>query len=152
MEIKSLNPSQFVKLKKSLLQFVISHGERKITSRAIQWIKELEPLKLDQPGYFLLIAAEEKKLLGLTAVANYGTEESFVVVHKRERQQGISQEMIKFLFQQIDKIYGRVSLDNIPSIKMCLSMGMVGFKLVEGPTGKPTMWFARGNWNPKDVE
>lgn len=152
MEIIRVDPAMWSKIKDRVVRFIQKYGEGRITRKAIRWLKELNGEHLQKNGTFILIAAEEKKILGVIAVSNYGIDQSVVVVNPEVRQRGVGKTMIQHLLEHAEKLYGRVALDNIPSLKMCFSIGMVGFKLVEGPTGKPTLWLGLGNWKKEDVE
>jgi hypothetical protein len=43
-------------------------------------------------------------------------------------------------------------MDNIPSLKLCFSIGMVAFDLFTGVTGKPTLWLGIGKWDREEVK
>lgn len=153
MEYLELSPIQLEKYRTRLVQFIQQHGDNRITYRAMRWLKALDADQLLlQEGTAIIAATSDKQLRGIIIIADYGREESFVVVHRDHRTMNIASSLIQKYLEGKDKLYGRVALDNIPSMKMCLSNGMVGFKLTEGPTGKPTMWFGMGNWRKEDIE
>lgn len=153
MNYIELTPNQLRKHRDVLIRFIKIHGDNRITHRAIQWLRtfDAEQLRLHE-GTVVYVAMDGKLLCGLVVIANYGIDESFVVVHKDYRHQSIATDLIQKFFTTREKVYGRVALDNIPSIKMCFANGMVAFALTEGPTGKPTLWFGYGNWSKEDVE
>jgi len=151
MRFLYLTEEQLEKHRKAIVDFIRYHGEKRITHQAIKWVTEMSTEDLKRPGTAVIVAVEGKVLCGMIAVSNYGIDESIVIVHRNYRQQNIGIQLINHLLAVIDKLYGRVSLDNIPSLKMCFAIGMVGFKLIEGPTGKPTMWMGIGNWNKEDI-
>ncbi|MEW9670693.1 GNAT family N-acetyltransferase [Ammoniphilus sp. 3BR4] len=152
MLIKQITPESLPKVRQRLIRFLKSHGDKRITKQGIRWLEGLNEAEVLHPGNVILVCIEDKKLTGLIAVSDYGRQESYVAVHQdyRQRQTGVT--LIEELMKRIDKAYGRVALDNVPSLKMCFAMGMVGFKLVTGPTGKPTLWLGLGNWKKEDVE
>ncbi|RXT04810.1 N-acetyltransferase [Ammoniphilus sp. CFH 90114] len=152
MEIKQITPDTLPKVRQRLIQFLRLHGDKRITKQGIRWLQRLKSEEVMLPGNVILIAIEDKIMTGLIAVADYGRAESYVAVHKRYRQKQTGVTLIQELMRRIDKAYGRVALDNVPSLKMCFAMGMVGFKLVTGITGKPTLWLGLGNWKKEDVE
>ncbi|WP_134699877.1 GNAT family N-acetyltransferase [Ammoniphilus sp. YIM 78166] len=152
MEVKQITAETLTKLRQRMIDFIrAGHGDRRITKQGFQWMKEVSPQDLQEPGTVLLIAIEDKKIVGLLATADYGRKEAFVLVHKLYRENGIGVALIQELMKRIDKVYGKVALDNIPSLKMCFAMGMVGFKVVTGPTGKHTLCLGLGNWRKDDV-
>lgn len=152
MEYTELSPIQLEKHRTRIVQFVKKHGDRRITHRAIRWMQELDPDQLLlQEGNAIIVALEEQRLRGIIMIADYGRDEAFVVVHRDCRANHIGQDLIATYLTTRQKLYGKVALDNVPSLKMCLANGMVGFKLTEGPTGKPTMWFGVGNWTKDDI-
>lgn len=153
MNYIELTPQQLSKHRQVLIRFINEHGENRITHRAIRWLKNFDPeqLRLNR-GTVIYVALDGKKLCGIVVITNYGIDESFVVIHKDYRQQNIATDMIQKFFSTREKAYGRVALDNIPSMKMCFANGMVAFALTEGPTGKPTLWFGYGKWSKEDVK
>lgn len=152
MNIRVLDPQLFAHTRNRLIQFLHLHGDRRITKKGMQWLKTADPGDLEKDGNLILVAVKDQKMKGILAISDYGRKESFVAVHRNERQQGIGVMLINHLLQHVDKAYGRVALDNIPSLKMCLAIGMVGFDLTTGPTGKPTLWLGVGNWSKEDVQ
>ncbi|MBO8171898.1 MAG: N-acetyltransferase [Bacillaceae bacterium] len=152
MEIKVIKPEQLDRVRKNLIQFIYLHGDKRITKKAINWFRQVAPEELHDQGNLILAAVHDHKIKGILAVADYGRKESFAVVHRDSRQSGIGIRMVDEALRQMNKLYGRVAVDNIPSMKMCLSLGMVGFKMTTGPTGKPTLWFGAGDWKREDVE
>ena len=151
MKILQLSSEQFTKHRTTLLQFIRRHGEQRITLRALRWLKKLPPSKLNQPGTMILTALHHGRIEGILVIGEYGREEALVVVHPETRNSGVGKEMLDHLFRKIDRAYGRVAIDNIPSMKMCFGMGMVAIHLTTGPTGKPTLWFGMGNWSLDDL-
>jgi GNAT superfamily N-acetyltransferase len=147
-----LNEEQWLKYKPLIIDFVSKYGDKRITHKAIRWLKELDAMEMGLEGTFLVAAVDGSQIVGFVGVSDYGRSESIAVVHKDHRQNNIGKSMIQHLMNVVDRLYGKVALDNIPSLKMCMAMGMVGFKIFEGPTGKPTMWLGYGNWKKEDVE
>lgn len=153
LEYLQLTPIQLEKHRQKLVSFIQQHGDNRITHRAVRWVKSLDPdATLLNPGTSAIAAMDDKRLRGFLIVSDYGRDESFVVVHRDYRSMNTGKNLIQQYLYHHDKLYGRVALDNIPSLKMCLANGMVGFKMTEGPTGKPTLWLGIGNWNKDDIE
>lgn len=152
MQIRQVTPEALPKVRKRLIRFLSIHGDKRITKQGIRWLEGLESEELNQEGNCVLVSIDDNKLTGLLAVSHYGIKESYVAVHKDHRQKQAGVTLIQELMKRMDKCYGRVALDNIPSLKMCFAMGMIGFKVVTGPTGKPTLWLGLGNWKKEDVE
>ena len=151
MQWHNLTFNRFTKVKDKIIDFFKQHGDKRITRDGINWIKQATPESFETPGTLVLCVVDQKVLVGVVIVANYGIEESFIAVHKRYRNQDIGNKMVEYVVSSLGKIYGRIAMDNIPSIKICLENGMVAFHLFEGPTGKPTLWLGGGNWNKADV-
>lgn len=99
----------------------------------------------------MAIASEEKRLVGVIAFGCYGLEESFIVVHPDFRNRRIGELLLNHSLKTLKKVYTRVACDNVPSLKLCFSCGLVAFRLIRGPTGKPTLCLAGGDWNPEEV-
>jgi len=152
MQVRQITPEQLPKVKTRIIRFLNLHGDKRITKQGIRWLQRLPVESLNNEGTCILVALEEKRLTGVMAVSDFGREESFIAVHKEFRQKRTGVTLIEELMKRMDKAYGRVALDNIPSLKMCFAMGMIGFKVITGPTGKPTLWLGLGNWKKEDVE
>jgi ribosomal protein S18 acetylase RimI-like enzyme len=152
VEIIKLSFSSLRKMQPRLLKFIRIYGDRRITETTRRWLNQVSAEDLETPGTEVLVALENRSLVGATGFSNYGLDHSFAVIHRNYRNQDIGKKMIETHLQGFGKIYGKVALDNTPSLKMCFGHGLIAFKLVTGPTGKPTLWFGGGNWNYSDVE
>jgi hypothetical protein len=151
MQLLSLTDQLLAKKRRHLIQFFRLHGDRRITKDAYDWIQKVKSEDLEQEGTLILCAIEQKKLVGVLIASNYGIDESFITVHKNNRNKHTAQKMVQQTIEQLGKLYGRIAMDNIPSLKVCLDNNMVAFHLFFGPTGKPTLWLGGGNWNKADV-
>lgn len=149
--IREIDRHGLKRFRQTLVRFIRKYGERRITRSAIQWLKTVRGSALAEEGNLILAALEGRKLVGLVAAADYGRRESFIVVHPAYRRQGIALELVNELVRRLDRVYGRVALDNIPSLAMCLQAGFVAFALDKGPTGKPTLWLGKGDWRKEEV-
>lgn len=151
MKILHLNYLKVEKYRKNIVNFIKKNGDRRITKEAINWVSKAGQQDIDREGTILLACMDMNKVVGVLIAADYGREESFIVVHKGYRNQNIAKTMVKECIQNVGKIYGRIAVDNTPSLKVCLDNDMVAFHLFEGPTGKPTLWLGGGNWTKEDV-
>lgn len=153
MHFLELSPNQLDKHRNRLIRFIKQHGDNRITHRAIRWLSEADADQLlFQEGTAIIVALENNRLRGTFIISNYGIDEAFVVVHRDHRSQNTGKNLIQQYLNTRNKLYGKVALDNIASMKMCLANGMVAFKMTDGPTGKPTLWFGSGNWKKEDIE
>lgn len=153
MDYLELIPNQLVKHRNRLIQFIKQHGDNRITHRAIRWLREADAdLLLFKEGTAIITALENSRLRGVIIISDYGIDEAFVVVHRDHRSKSTGTNLIQQYLKKREKLYGKVALDNIPSMKMCFANSMVALKLTEGPTGKPTLWFGTGNWNKEDIQ
>lgn len=150
MRIKSLTPEGMAAIRSSLLAFCRKYGDRRITHRALRWFQRLAHTRWGQ-GTLVAIAIEERRLVGVIAFGSYGLDESFIVVHPDYRNRRIGEQLLTHSLKTLKKVYTRVACDNLPSLKLCFSCGLVAFRLIRGPTGKPTLCLAGGNWNPEEV-
>jgi RimJ/RimL family protein N-acetyltransferase len=151
MRLVQLSAQQLNKYRKMIVTFIKNHGDRRITKDALRWVKQAGEEELEKEGTLLLCATEQQRVIGVVIVANYGIEESFITVHQHYRNRHVGKLMVKAVIERLGKIYGRVAIDNIPSLKVCLDNGMVAFELFTGPTGKPTLWLGGGAWDKADV-
>lgn len=152
MPARTLDANHLARNRRRLIRFIREHGDKRITARAIRWLSSLTSDALNQGGTIVLIYVENKKLLGMLAAADYGRQESFLVIRTDARQRGLGKQLTEAAIMQLGKLYGRVALDNTPSLRTCLSVGMVGFACITGVTGKPTLWLGAGDWSKEDIE
>lgn len=136
----------------SILQFIIKYGDNHITKQAIKWLKNTSTKEINsQKGNIIhVIVNDQKKIIGIIAVANYGLEQAIIVVDPKVRKSGIGYRLTKGVLEDIDRYYVKVAHDNIPSLKLCFSVGMQAFDLIKGPTGKPTLILGAGDYDPQE--
>ena len=149
--IRQVDRELLARSRQTLINFIRKYGERRITKSSIQWLKTVRGSALSEDGNLILVALDGRRLIGLVAVADYGRQESIAVVHPNYRQQGVGFELVDEAVHQLDRVYARVAMDNIPSLAMCLKAGFVAFALDKGPTGKPTLWLGKGDWKKEEV-
>jgi len=151
VKIREIDTNLLQRSRRTLLQFIRRCGERRITASAIHWLKTAPGTELTKDGTLILAAVDGRRLIGLVAVADYGRKESLIVVHPQYRRQGVALALVDEIVRRLDRVYGRVAIDNIPSLSMCLQAGFVAFAMDKGPTGKPTLWIGKGNWRKDEV-
>lgn len=149
MQIKSIKSSQLPHIKEQLLKFINFHGDKRITKKGIRWLTDLSRDELKEDGNSIIIASEKKQLIGFIAVSNFGINHSFIAVHNDYRRKGTAKLLLKKVIKRMGRFYARIALDNIPSLRTCISTGMVAFKIEKGPTGKPTILM---RWGPPDKQ
>lgn len=143
MELRNIQPHELKKLRQSLVRFIRYHGDQRITHKAIRWLQHL-PAEPFEEGTALILATLHGKIAGFTALADYGRKESFIVVHPAMRKKKVGAMLLQRSLDELGKIYTRVAIDNIPSLKLCFSCGLKAYDLSTGPTGKPTLMFGGG--------
>lgn len=151
MLIRDLTPLQATTNKRIILRFMKRYGDGRITHRALRWFQQLNAESLPE-GTHLSVALEQKKLIGVIAIGQYGLQEAFIAVHPDYRQQKVGEALLQHALEHLDKLYTRVACDNTASLKLCFNCGLVAFNLFKGPTGKPTLWLGGGNFQPKEIE
>ena len=149
--IRKIDHEQLKKARKAMIRFIQKYGERRITASGIRWLRQVKETHLSDDGNLILAALHERRLVGLVAIADYGRKESLIVVHPQYRRQNVAIRMVDKAFKDLGKLYGRVAIDNIPSLSMCFEAGFVAFALAKGPTGKPTLWIGKGNWRKDEI-
>lgn len=152
MEIIKLDYATYKRHKTKWGKFIQSYGDQRITHAVRRWLASISSEEFEQPGTEILVALENRKMTGISGFSQYGLHHSFAVILPEHRSHGIAKELIQTHLRHLGKVYTRVALDNVPSMKVCFSNDMIAFKLVNGPTGKPTLWFGGGNWSKRDVE
>lgn len=152
MKIKSYTLSEIHPYRQSIIQFLLKYGEGRITHQALRFLKNIATSDVTLPGFVALVAREEKKIVGIMIFSRYGIEEAFTAVHPNYRKQGIGEALLIEAKNRLGKVYTRVACDNIPSLKLCFRCGLTAFRMIKGPTGKPTFWLGGGEYNPSEVE
>jgi ribosomal protein S18 acetylase RimI-like enzyme len=143
MKYVTIPPERLLKTKPRLLRFVKHHGDKRITRRAIEWLAQLEQSELAQAGNKLVAALDDRKLVGLFAVADYGEKESFIVVHQDYRHSGLGKQLTVLVSAALPRLCVRVACDNTASLRLLERCGFTPYKQTIGPTGKPTVWFVK---------
>lgn len=151
MKFITISPQLFKQIQHHLIRFTIQHSDHRITHQAIRWFKRLKSSNWKK-GTMIMISLHNNKLVGLVVFGNYGIQESFCVVHPAYRNQGIGEKLLKHSLRQLNRVYTRVAIDNLPSLKVCFSCGLVAFRLIKGPTGKPTFLFGGGDWKADEIK
>ncbi|EJL43509.1 hypothetical protein BAG01nite_16470 [Brevibacillus agri] len=147
-----LPPQALAESQATLVRFARQEGDRRITKHAIDWLSRLTPKLLSKKDSSVALAMNGKRVVGLFAVSRCGLGQSFLVVDKRYRNRGIGKALTTLICQRLPKLYVRVALDNEASLTLFRTMGFEPVKASIGPTGKPTLWFAFGHWNPTDLQ
>ncbi|MDA8354065.1 MAG: GNAT family N-acetyltransferase [Firmicutes bacterium] len=149
VRIVTVSPALLRRVRPQILRFSRKYGDRRITHRALRWLNTLSGDSFPE-GTWLAAAVDRKRLVGFILFGSYGLEEAFVVVHPNYRKRQVGESMLEEALTALDRVYTRVSCDNIPSLKLCFKVGLVAFKLTTGPTGKPTLCLGGGNWSSKE--
>lgn len=147
-----LPPQALAESQATLLRFVRQEGDRRITKEALTWLDNLKPNMLAAHDSSLVLAMRGKQVIGLFAVSQYGLQHSFLVVDKRYRHRGIGKALTAYTCQLLSKLYVRVAMDNEASLALFRTLGFELVKAMIGPTGKPTVWLAYGQWKPDDLQ
>ncbi|MBA4541613.1 MULTISPECIES: GNAT family N-acetyltransferase [Thermoactinomyces] len=150
MIIRQFEPQDIETAKVPVIRFMKRYGDGRITHRALRWFQRLSKQNIPE-GTYVAAALDKKKLIGVIVFGHYGLQESFIAVHPQYRKRGVGEVLLKSALAKLPKIYTRVACDNIPSLKLCFSCGLIAFKLIKGPTGKPTLWLAGGDYSTEDV-
>jgi ribosomal protein S18 acetylase RimI-like enzyme len=150
VHVQRLTPQQLSQHSLKILSFFRKYGEKRITHKALRWLQQLSDEQYPE-GTLASIAFEKKQIVGIIVFGRYGLDESIIAVHPAFRKNGIGEALLRHAIDELGKVYTRVACDNTPSLKLCFSTGLVAFRLFRGPTGKPTLWLAGGNWDPSEV-
>lgn len=136
------------KFRLSIIRFIVKYGDGHITKKAINWLKRtpFSALKTEQ-GDLINVFINNNKILGVLVIADYGLEQAVIAVHSDARKYGLANRLVTEALENIDRFYVKVANDNIPSLRLCFSVGMRAFDMVKGPTGKPTLVLGMGNWD-----
>ncbi len=150
MRIRSISSAELERVLPAIVRFMRRYGDGRITHRAIRWFQGLKQ-KEWKDGTLVAAALDGKKVAGIIVFGNFGLDESFIAVHPAYRKQGVGEALLKYSIEKLKKVYTRVACDNIPSIKLCFTCGLTAFRLIKGPTGKPTLWLGGGEYRPEEV-
>ncbi len=150
MKHVKVNSKTSERVRTPLIRFIKQYGDGHITQKGIRWLKTTPFDELSYNGNLIHVYLDGKKIVGVLAIANYGLEQALIAVHPDYRQSGIAYDLVTNALKEINRLYVKVANDNIPSLKLCFSLGMHAFDLTKGPTGKPTLILGLGNWNAEE--
>ena len=133
MVIREVPYSQLDRVRPQIIRFLRLYGDKRLTHEALRWMKRL-PAEPYEAGTVVAVALEGKHLVGVVAIGDYGKEVAIIAIKPNYRQHGLGKELVRYILQKFDRLYARVATDNIPSLKLCFSLGMVAFDLFTGVT------------------
>ncbi len=152
MAIIQIKSEKWTYLQPRCLQFFEKYGDKRITKCALTWLANLKPAELLNPGTIILFAIENRQIIACIACSHYGIHHSIIAVRPENRKHKIGDDLLKQMILKNSKFYATVAIDNIPSLQLCFANEMTAFLLINGPTGKPTLWLGGGNWSKEDVK
>ncbi|RUT29516.1 GNAT family N-acetyltransferase [Paenibacillus zeisoli] len=151
MDITLIMPDQdssWSRMHSSVLGFTRKYGGSRITRGAYREVQKLTPAALRQPGCALFIATvsteDGSRLAGLSLMTGYGEQAGIVIVHPLYRGRHIGTRLLQAQQLQLGRLNCRVALDNPSSLKMCFNAGLTATRMIQGPTGKPTLVLEAG--------
>lgn len=149
IKLNEKTPDHF---RRSLIRFIIKYGDGHITKRAISWLKRSPFSTIDQENGDLVhvFLNDKNRMIAVLAIGHFGLEQAIIVVHPRARKTGVANRLVIEALKAIDRFYVKVANDNVPSLKLCFSVGMRAFDLIKGPTGKPTFVLGIGDWDANE--
>jgi GNAT superfamily N-acetyltransferase len=150
MRIRQIHPEELQRIREPVIRIMKKHGDGRITHRALRWLNRLDPREVPE-GTYIAAAMDGNRVIGLIVFGKFGVEESFIAVHPDHRKQGVGEALLNNAINHLKKVYTRVATDNIPSLRLCFSCGLVAFRLTHGPTGKPTLWLGGGDFRQEDI-
>ena len=138
------------RLRTPIIEFLKKYGDGHITMQGIRWLKTTSFETLSHSGSLIYVYLDGKKIVGVLAIANYGLEQALIAVHPNYRESGVAFDLVSESLKELNRLYVKVANDNVPSLKLCFSLGLRAFELLKGPTGKPTLVLGVGNWSPEE--
>ena len=130
----------FDEVHKAVRAFVHSHGERRIMSRSHRALEAFDGTS--RTGELWIAYTPEHEIVGVT-FESADRDTNFTVVRKDTRIKGIGKALIQ------KKLEGRtpgtyktmVVTDNLPSLRLMFSVGLVGVGMTETLPGRPAIIF-----------
>lgn len=119
--------SELLKYRRQMLRFIRDNGDNHITKKAYTSFRLLAPQALEQEGNIVFIGLQGRTLAGLIFCEHYGQKTSFAVVGKKYRSRGVGKALLQQAMAGMKKFYAEVAVDNVPSMKLLFSMGMVAY-------------------------
>lgn len=144
--IRSLHKDQWHALRSRCIRLITQHGDQRITVEALNHIQSITEQQLSEEGTLLVVAIDrphqgKSRLAGLSFVRHYGEQACLIVVHPSYRNQQIGTQLMSEQVSRLGYLTCSVALDNLVSLQMCFQAGLTAHRLIEGPTGKPTLAF-----------
>ncbi|WP_051318091.1 GNAT family N-acetyltransferase [Cohnella thermotolerans] len=144
MNVRLMSSEEWERKRFSLLRFIRSHGERRITQAGWLRLVALAAAELERPGTAVAVAhTAGGQPAGIAFAAGYGDDACFVVVHPALRGRGICRSLLSRLADEWGRLTCRVAADNTASLAACFAAGLVAVGLESGPTGKATLRLVR---------
>ncbi|PTM58049.1 GNAT family N-acetyltransferase [Desmospora activa] len=152
MRILTLTPQLLAQHRERLVHFSFRYGDKRITHKALRWLQRLPTDQSFPEGTWMAVALDEERLAGFILFGQFGLKEAIVIVHPDHRKKSVGEQLLTLALDRLDRVYTRVACDNIPSLKLCFSKGLIAFRLITGPTGKPTFILGGGNWSQEEYD
>lgn len=123
-----------------ILAFVRKYGSGRISPAVLRGLLRLTTGDLDRPGCSLFVArirAEDgERLAGISCTADYGRKLCVVVVHPLYRGRGIGVKLLQAQLTRLKHLSCRVSLSQVPELRLCFRAGLYASDLIRDPSGK----------------
>lgn len=136
MLITKVSPEMWPRLRKRVLAFVTNHKDRHITPETSARLRSMTRDEIADVGSIMLVATEQKSLLGVLACKDYGQVFSLAVVRKTERSKGVGKELLRRAIDELGEFHVEIASDNVPSLKLAFACGLRAHNVFVRDTGK----------------
>ena len=145
MMITKVTPETWPRLRKRVLAFVANHKDRHITSETSSKLRSMTREEIADMGSIVLVATEQKSLLGVLACQDYGQVFSLAVVRKTERSKGVGKGLLRRAIDELGAFHVEIASDNVPSLKLAFACGLRAHNVFVRDTGKVVLRLKTGS-------
>lgn len=151
MSILRINKEQWPRWKKRILNFVGRYKDKHITKEASSKLRALKKVDLGDPGTLVLVAAQNKRLVGVLVGVEHGKGCSLAVVKRSTRGRGLGKELLRRAIAELGSFHAEIASDNVPSLKIAFACGLLGYDVFVRDTGKTVLILKTFKGCPNDT-
>ncbi len=120
----------------ALLSLARDHHSGRITPEALKWLQGLRGVDLNHQGNLVVLLLSGRRLAGTLACSDHGRDQSLIVIHRGFRGKGLSRHLISAAMKCLNEFHARIASDNLPSLKLFFSAGLVAYDVFVRANGK----------------
>jgi GNAT superfamily N-acetyltransferase len=144
--VERLGYSNYIRWYTDLVALAVEHGERRVRKASLDWLRELKVGSLgdhERGGPLVLFVTDGEDAVGVTVSTFDTLGPNFTVVHTDHRRKGVGSMLVRAKLTPQMHYTTLVALDNVPSLRLMFSVGLVADGLVDNGSGKQVLRFRK---------